>query len=127
AAKLGMTIDQWRRAMLDMRQTGLLSMSGPGHDNDDLPAPDFPCGVETHPDRICASERMRKVVIGAMGGLPARYQLMVRMYYIEELSMKEIGQRLGVNESRISQIHKSALAKMATLLRTSGVTSSRAI
>jgi RNA polymerase sigma factor for flagellar operon FliA len=40
--------------------------------------------------------------------------------------MKEIGGILGINESRVSQIHKSALEKMATVLQSNGIHSSQA-
>jgi RNA polymerase sigma factor FliA len=49
----------------------------------------------------------------------------VLLYYTRELTMKEIGSILGVNESRVSQIHKSALGKMALALQASGITSSQ--
>ena len=40
--------------------------------------------------------------------------------------MKEIGDMLGVNESRISQIHKTALKRMATALESEGIRSAQA-
>jgi RNA polymerase sigma factor FliA len=43
------------------------------------------------------------------------------LYYTKELTMREIGEVLGVNESRISQMHKVSLQKMATALHESGV------
>jgi RNA polymerase sigma factor for flagellar operon FliA len=42
------------------------------------------------------------------------------------MTMREIGGILGINESRVSQIHKSALGKMAMALQASGITSSQA-
>ena len=42
------------------------------------------------------------------------------------MTMKEIGGVLGINESRVSQIHKSALARMAAALNANGIYSSRA-
>jgi RNA polymerase sigma factor for flagellar operon FliA len=61
-----------------------------------------------------------------METLPERYRKVVALYYTNEMTMKEIGDVLGINESRVSQIHKSALQKMATNLEASGITSSRA-
>jgi RNA polymerase sigma factor for flagellar operon FliA len=46
------------------------------------------------------------------------------LYYTNNLTMKEIGGILGVNESRVSQIHKSALEKMAAALEAVGIHSS---
>ena len=62
----------------------------------------------------------------AMKVLPERYQRVVMLYYTNELTMKEIGTHLGINESRVSQIHKSALEKMAVALQQAGVASSAA-
>jgi RNA polymerase sigma factor FliA len=61
-----------------------------------------------------------------MQNLPQRYQQVVKLYYEADMSMKEIGSMLGVNESRVSQIHKSALAKMQMVLSGSGVSSTAA-
>lgn len=58
--------------------------------------------------------------------LPKRYQKVVFLYYSNEMTMKEIGEVLGVNESRVSQIHKIALEKMAVSLRSVGIESAGA-
>ena len=62
----------------------------------------------------------------AMKTLPERYRKVVLLYYTNEMTMKEIGGVLGINESRVSQIHKSALEKMQAALQASGITSSQA-
>jgi len=126
AQKLGMDVDRWRTMMLDLRNVGLISASTRGNEGDDLPAPDFPCKPETQPDSICAREQLRAVLGDAMKILPERYKKVVLLYYTNELTMKEIGGILGINESRVSQIHKSALQKMATVLESNGITSSHA-
>jgi RNA polymerase sigma factor for flagellar operon FliA len=59
--------------------------------------------------------------------LPARYQKIVSMYYTNEMTMREIGEMLGINESRVSQIHKTALEKMAVVLQSAGIHSSEAL
>jgi RNA polymerase sigma factor for flagellar operon FliA len=56
--------------------------------------------------------------------LPERYQKVVLLYYYNEMTMNEIAGILGINESRVSQIHKSAMGKMAIALTTVGITSS---
>ncbi len=61
-----------------------------------------------------------------MKTLPERYQKVVSLYYTAEMTMKEIGGILGINESRVSQIHKAALEKMQTVLQTNGISSSHA-
>jgi len=126
AQKLGMDAERWRTMMIDLRNVGLISASTRGNEGDDLPAPDFPSKPETHPDSICAREQLRSVLGVAMKTLPERYQKVVLLYYTNEMTMKEIGGILGINESRVSQIHKSALEKMQVALEASGITSAQA-
>jgi len=126
AQKLGMDVDRWRTMMLDLRNVGLVSASTRGPENEDLPAPDFPSKPETQPDSICAREQLRSVLGDAMKTLPERYQKVVTLYYTNEMTMKEIGGILGINESRVSQIHKSALEKMSVALEAAGITSPQA-
>ena len=126
AAKLGMDAERWRTMMIDLRNVGLISASTRGNEGDDLPAPDFPSKPETHPDSICAREQLRSVLGVAMKTLPERYQKVVLLYYTTEMTMKEIGGILGINESRVSQIHKSALEKMQVALGANGITSAHA-
>ena len=75
---------------------------------------------------MCVREQMRSALKDAMKVLPERYQRVVLLYYSNEMTMKEIGGVLGINESRVSQIHKSALEKMAVVLEQSGIRSSSA-
>jgi len=126
AEKLGMDVERWRTMMLDLRNVGLISASTRSNENEDLPAPDFPSKPETQPDSICAREQLRNVLGDAMKTLPERYQKVVVLYYTNEMTMKEIGGVLGINESRVSQIHKSALEKMMVVLQQNGITSSQA-
>jgi RNA polymerase sigma factor FliA len=55
--------------------------------------------------------RMELARILICAALPARYARVLREYYFEERTMRQIAERMGVNESRISQIHKAALEK----------------
>jgi RNA polymerase sigma factor for flagellar operon FliA len=126
AEKLGVEQDRWRQMMVDLRNVGLISASTRGTEGDDLPPPDFPSTPDTQPDVMCAREQLRSVLSVAMKGLPERYQKVVVLYYTNEMTMKEIGGLLGINESRVSQIHKSALEKMAVALTSVGITSAAA-
>jgi RNA polymerase sigma factor for flagellar operon FliA len=126
AERLGMDVDRWRNMMLDLRNVGLISASTRSNENEELPAPDFPGKPETQPDSMCVRSQLRSMLGDAMKKLPERYQKVVLLYYTNEMTMKEIGGVLGINESRVSQIHKSALEKMAVALQSNGITSSQA-
>ena len=123
AQKLGVDVERWRQMMVDLRSVGLISASSRTAEHDDLPAPDFPSKPETQPDNMCSREQMRSVLGVAMKTLPERYQKVVFLYYTNEMTMKEIGGILGINESRVSQIHKSALEKMSVVLQANGIDS----
>lgn len=126
ADKTGIEVSRLRRVALDLRDACLLSGSNRAVDNDELPAPEFLAKPDSRPDSICARREIREELGAAMGKLSERHRLVLSLYYHHEMSMKEIGDTLGVNESRVSQIHRTALTAMATALHIKGITSSRA-
>ncbi len=126
AEKLGVDVPRWRQMMIELRNVGLVSASTRANENEDLPAPDYPSGPATQPDNMCARRQMRSVLNVAMRTLPERYQKVVVMYYTNDMTMKEIGGMLGINESRVSQIHKLALEKMQSALQNNGIASAHA-
>ncbi|MBV8841513.1 MAG: FliA/WhiG family RNA polymerase sigma factor [Bryobacterales bacterium] len=125
AEKLGLTLERWRSVKLDLQNVGLISASSRRDEANDLPAPDFPSAPETQPDSLCARQEMRSFLGVAMKELPERYQRVVFLYYSKEMTMREIAGIMGINESRVSQIHKSALDRMALALQANGITSSQ--
>lgn len=59
----------------------------------------------------------RDAVIHAIDSLPEREKILMGLYYEQELNLKEIGAVMGVSESRISQIHSQAVARLRASLR----------
>lgn len=59
----------------------------------------------------------RQAVIDAIDGLPPREKMLMGLYYEEELNLKEIGAVMGVSESRVSQLHTQAVARLRANLR----------
>lgn len=90
---------------------------------EDHAAPDPASGRDTDPDYICSQRQLRDVLDRLIENLPARHQQVIRLYYCRQMSMKAIAFDLGVNDSRVSQMHKSALQAMAGMLRESGICS----
>jgi RNA polymerase sigma factor for flagellar operon FliA len=64
----------------------------------------------------CLRGEMKQRLIDAITELPERERLVMTLYYYEEMTMKEIGLTLGVVESRVSQIHASAVLHLRVLL-----------
>ena len=59
----------------------------------------------------------RQAVIDAIDALPPREKILMGLYYEEELNLKEIGAVMGVSESRVSQLHTQAVARLRATLR----------
>jgi RNA polymerase sigma factor for flagellar operon FliA len=78
---------------------------------------------ETRPDHVFSRAELRGALEKAMKHLRPRQRQVVRAYYSEQKTMKEIGYSLGINESRVSQLHKAALANMQTQLLANGIQS----
>lgn len=122
---MGVNVERWRRMLGELRTIGLVSATVQA-DDDNGRVQDFPDTPEGQPDRVCARRQLRSTLADAIGHLPKRYQKVVFLYYTNEMTMREIGEILGVNESRVSQIHKTALKKMATVLESAGIHSAAA-
>jgi RNA polymerase sigma factor for flagellar operon FliA len=61
-------------------------------------------------------EGLKKALADAISQLPERERMVLALYYNEELNLKEIGLVLGVSESRVSQIHSQAAARLKSRL-----------
>lgn len=64
------------------------------------------------PDVMVEEAEFMQAVTDAIADLPEREQLVMQLYYVEELNLKEIGEVLEVSESRISQILSSVVKKL---------------
>jgi DNA-directed RNA polymerase specialized sigma subunit len=69
------------------------------------------------PQELLERREIEELLARAIEKLPERERLVLALYYHEELTMKEVGRVLGVNESRVSQIHSSAVEKLRRRLR----------
>jgi RNA polymerase sigma factor FliA len=125
AQAMGLSLERWRRMQMELRTVGLVS-STPRPDQEHDRTQDFAAAPALQPDRMCEHRELQSTLARAIGRLPERYQKVVFLYYTNDMTMKEIGDMLGVNESRISQIHKTALKKMAVTLESEGIRSAEA-
>jgi RNA polymerase sigma factor for flagellar operon FliA len=84
-------------------------------DESQLPAVLVPVEAE-RPDAAFERKEVEDRVRGAIGTLPPRERRVIALYYYGEVTMKEIGAELGVNESRVSQLHARALRRLREAL-----------
>ncbi len=89
--------------------------TGEHFDESCLPAalvPSEPAAPDAAYEKLETRERVR----GAIQSLPWREQKVIGLYYYGEVTMKEIGAQIGVNESRVSQLHARAIRRLRDAL-----------
>ena len=74
---------------------------------DTLPDRDAP-----DPEQLIDQSELRDRIADAIAALPEREKLVVALYYYENLTLREIGEVLGVTESRVSQLHTKAVLRL---------------
>jgi RNA polymerase sigma factor for flagellar operon FliA len=126
AERMGVGMDRLRRVQMELRTVGVVSATA-ATDSDHDRTQEFAEVEDYQPDRMCERRQLQTTLARAIGSLPERYQKVVSLYYTNDLTMKEIGAKLGVNESRVSQIHKTALKRMAVVLEGEGIRSATAL
>ncbi|PTD97332.1 RNA polymerase sigma factor FliA [Pseudothauera lacus] len=112
AQALDMDLAEYQRMLQDARGYQLLHFedftNGEGEDYFERHL-----GVhETNPADLLEDADMRSVLVAAIGDLPEREKLVMALYYDEELNLREIGEVLGVTESRVCQLHSQAVARL---------------
>lgn len=115
ARAMGISLEEYHQILRDASASKLFSIDGEeGESISDTLSDDRP-GPETQ----LADADFRRQMATAIGGLPERERLVLALYYDEELNLKEIGQVLGVSESRVCQIHSQALLRLRARMRAS--------
>ena len=69
-------------------------------------------GSDVGPESALEAEESKTQVAQAIDSLPQKERLVLSLYYYEELTMREVGEVLGVTESRVSQLHSKALDRL---------------
>lgn len=116
AQELGISLDEYFGMLQDSMATRLFSMSDLDSPDDHIDssvqsqASDDPLSAVTEHD-------FQQHLTAAIETLSEREQLVLSLYYDEELNLKEIGEVLGVTESRVSQIHSQAAHRLRARLR----------
>ncbi len=116
AKGLGMSLAGWYRTVRDLKPVGmawLRPMGCVGVKETPVASQDeFPANNEGHQFDACYRREQKEILQQALGRIPERERQVVQLYYHRELTMREIGARLGIDESRVSQLHSSALGHL---------------
>jgi RNA polymerase sigma factor for flagellar operon FliA len=120
AAEMHMDVTEFQNLLLKISGTSILSLndvwySGNGDDRisivDSVESPS-----SLNPDIIVEKEEIKRVIVEAINELPDKEKKVLVLYYYEDLTLKEIGEVLGVTESRISQLHTKAIMRLRAKL-----------
>lgn len=117
ADHLGMPLAEYQKALQDARGYQLLhyeDLTDKGEDG----FFERQAG-HAHPSVLddLIDEDMREQLVEAIEDLPEREKLVMGLYYEKEMNLREIGEILGVSESRICQLHTQAIARLRAMLR----------
>ena len=111
AEKLGMELTEYHRILQDATGCRIFSIDDGGLFGEDN-AQQIPSGTGNEPLDKLHHSHFKEALALAISGLPERERLVMAMYYDEELNLREIGDVLGVSESRVCQIHGQALIRL---------------
>lgn len=117
AAELGVPTDQFERMLDEIRAAGLASVRSSGQTEDGEDLLDVAVETDDGPQTQLERKEMRTWLVEALGTLPERERHILALSYVEELTLAEIGQVIGVSESRVSQLRTQAIARLRASLR----------
>lgn len=116
AAALDMSLTDYQKMLQDARGHQLISFEDMIHEGDE----DF---LERHfvddandPSRMLEDDSLRKQLVAGVEALPEREKLMMALYYEQDMNLREIGEIMGVTESRVCQLHSQAVARLRARL-----------
>ena len=118
AAALGMTVADFRVRLEKIIPVRVVSL-------EDLTAPDL-CRSGDDPFEQVAQQELTDRLVAALAKLSERQQLILQLYYFEDLTLKQIGQILGVTESRVCQLLSETVLRLRATMHVSTVKPRRA-
>lgn len=115
AAMLKLSLPEFQRLLQDLRGLAITGLDDVDDENAVL-AHQLPADLAPTPLAMYQNAETRQHLTEAIDRLSERERQVVALYYVEELTMKEIGAVLGVTESRVSQVHTHAVVRLRAAL-----------
>jgi RNA polymerase sigma factor for flagellar operon FliA len=118
AVEMGLPLEEYQQLLGDLKglEIGTLHLER-NEDSGEEELAYVPGRPEEDPLFRCLRGELEDRLSDAIAHLPDRERLVMTLYYYEEMTMREIGMALGVVESRVSQVHASAVAHLRSALR----------
>lgn len=112
ADALGMALADYQRMLQEARGHQLVYLEDLSDGEDDAYLERHLVSSQPDPLGALLDQDMRETLVRAIEDLPEREKMMMALYYDEELNLREIGEVLGVTESRVCQLHTQAIARL---------------
>ena len=109
AEEMGVSIEEYQQLTAQLSSARLVYLDA-GTDSEELPV------SVAEPEAQNSEEELRDLLRSGIEKLPERERLMMSLYYVEELNIREIAAVLEVTEGRVSQLHGQALARLRSQL-----------
>lgn len=119
AERLGMELRDFQQVLGELHGLDLGHFQPDGSEEFDETAEGTyqPNGSEENPFFQCLQSELKSFLSQAMDSLEEKERQVMALYYLEELTMKEVGAVLGIGESRVSQLHSLALVRLRARLQ----------
>jgi RNA polymerase sigma factor for flagellar operon FliA len=115
ARHLGMDLDSYYTLVREASEFGVVRFADLGNEEDE-PWENGIADSGPGPQAQVEEDNLRASIAAAVDLLPPREKLVMSLYYEQELNLREIGEVLGVSESRVCQIHGQALVRLRARL-----------
>jgi RNA polymerase sigma factor for flagellar operon FliA len=110
AQEMGVSLSEYHQILTDSSSARLFSMDALEEKGETT----LPNSNEQTPFEALSDKEYQQQLANSIGALPQKEQLVMSLYYDEELNFREIGQVLEVSESRVCQIHAQAVVRIRT-------------
>jgi RNA polymerase sigma factor FliA len=121
AGELKVSVEEFHEALLQISNSTIVALdelwSVSDSSGDQVSLLDtIPDHGAPDPEAVVDQGELRDRIADAIAALPEREKLVIALYYYENLTLREIGEVLGVTESRVSQLHTKAVLRLRSKL-----------
>ena len=117
AQEMELPLTEYQQMLYELRGAQLVYYEDFHSDGEDDFFDRYDFDSSADPLELLKNENFRGALIKAIGSLPERERLLMGMHYEQEMNLREIGEVMGVSESRVCQLHSQAVARLRSTLK----------
>lgn len=117
ADELDMPLDEYHSTLQNARGAQLIYYEDFQSDEEEPFLDRFFVDADNDPLNALLDEDLRAIIVQAIENLPPREKMVMGMHYEQEMNLREIGEVMGVSESRVCQLHTQAVARLRSKMK----------